>query len=260
MQQIVDYIARVETQPVEAGSALKILANFFSSVELADSHNYQNSLAPLFPKVVPSLTTFIKTSNNVKEAVVALYGIKFVARCSVTIPNLTPYLNIIMPILINEFDAQSSTALISIFYILSQSPSNIPALQNEMVVTFLQLFRSNIFASPHVDGLLENLTGIPEKKRDQPILAQFLQQKDGSKYYHALARGHAAESTIRYFGQHKLDVGILQNLYKISFFGAEDIAKDGVKRLVALASESLKVLEVLWMVSMRKRSRRVFYF
>src|SRR5271163_3057841 len=155
--EMVSLTQAVDTKPEEAGYALHILASFFRSAELEDESNYHNEHAPLFPKLIPALMTFIKNDKQVVDAIIVLYGIKVTARCSTPLPNLIPHLPSIFSS-IEEAEGQiipPITSAVGLIFLLSQTPSNILALMDDRVVTFLQYVRTNGVYSIHMDDLLE---------------------------------------------------------------------------------------------------------
>jgi hypothetical protein len=260
--EFLNLVVRVDSKPAEAGYALSILANFFKSAEL-DLQNFLDGYAP-FPKIIPSVMNFIKNSKRVVEAVEVLYGIRFIAGCLTPLPNLIPYLaTIFSHVRETNYDIPAINSTISLLFVVSQIPNN-TALMDDSVVAFLQYVRSGAIYVPIMDDLLKKLTSQPDKRIEnieQPFLTNFL-QKNGiptSRYIPALAEGRAAHSSIRFLEQH-FDSTTLDALCKISFFSAKEIVEEGgIRCLLKLANVAhpLKVMAVFWMISLRKRSKKL---
>ena len=148
------------------------------------------------------------------------------------------------------------------------------------MITFIQHVQSAEICSPSMDGLINRISSTLYLKQ-MPILVNFL-VKDGvqtSRYVPALVEGHAARSIIRQLQRQNqlltsFHAELITFLRRISFFAAEEIVESGgVLCMIRLAigpmhmikaldvKEMIAVLwmliELLWIVSMRRRSRRL---
>eukprot|EP00026_Physarum_polycephalum_P001645 Phypoly_transcript_01647.p1 GENE.Phypoly_transcript_01647~~Phypoly_transcript_01647.p1 ORF type:complete len:1036 (+),score=181.29 Phypoly_transcript_01647:107-3214(+) len=264
--QLLHLLTEGDSTPQEEEHALSIFASYFRSVELEDKANYHGDRRSVLHTLFPVLLEFIKQQRCVMNAVIVMVGLKLNAKVKYPLPDVMPYVGIIVRAASEAIqDIPSATSTVALLYLLSQTYSNIPALLEDDVITFLQLFRTNDSHSPYVDELHKRLSpNGPENtnaSKPDPVLLNFMSKESAptSRYLQALSKGAAALSILE-FAKQGTGFPAIGTLCKLAFHSAATIAAQGIPFLVHLAGKSqgrydMDILVTLWMSTLTKHSR-----
>ena len=256
---------------IAAEHAVKILANYFASVELADISEHKCN-SELLSSILPQLVDFISKSTNLSHAIITLSLVINIARVPFNATALIPLLPIILDHGIHKLSTSDEDKLAcgiaGLLLAISKEPGvDLNILLGKKVITVMQLIRSisnfRLFMGPllntlythHDPTITEHL-----KKQDLQVLSNFL-NKNGAptpKYIMALLDGDVMQSIFNNLrGDGYLDKETCDALSRLSFLGAKKLLASAPVHILLRRVRPLAALDIIWAISLKRTTRRM---